>query len=397
MGFQIRLLFLIGLITLINYFDRSAISFAISPMQQELGLSDAEFGLILGAFGIGYLPMAFLSKSILDRMDTVRVWGISAAIWSICTLLFGFASGFWPFLLLRVVLGLAEGLHFPALIKIVSDWLHPAYRTRAVSFVLFGMPLASFIGAPLFTSIINALDWRWMFIILGVFGLIWVLLWPLCFGKRKNPRYGEIVKRSSSETFWKMVKHPSFIGSCIAYFCFGYLAFFELLWLPGFLEKQMNISMRYTGFILMIPWGLTLLLMIAGGFVSDRLWAKTGSIPKARSYLTVGGLLIAGISFFYLPYADHLYTVMAILSLGVGFGFLMNSPIYAMNLDFFPNQMAAAQGIRTGFFALAGILSPILTGFLVQWYGTFQLVFFLIALVALSGSAAVFFLHRKDS
>jgi len=395
MAFQVRTVLLIAIITIINYFDRSAISFAILPIEKELGLSDAEFGMILGAFGIGYLAISFISGIVLDRFGSIRIWAMSAAFWSCCTLSFSFARGFWSMLILRALLGAAEALHFPALLKTTADWLQPSFRARAISFGLLGVPIASVIGAPFLTFLMSGLSWRWMFVILGVLGLIWALIWPRCFRNRVNPHHGSGKERSA--TFWTMMKHRSFIASCIAYFALGYLVFFGLLWLPGFFEKQLHLSIHETGTLLMIPWGFSSLLIIAGGSISDWLWKITHSLRIARSYLIIIGLCLAGISFFFLIYASDLRVIIALLSLGLGFAFLINAPLYALNADLFPNRAATAQGIMTGFFALAGIIAPVITGFLVERSGSFVAPFFLIIFVCAIGAFAVFTLQNKIS
>src|SRR5262249_42103989 len=151
MRFQFRVLLLIGFITIVNYLDRSAISFAILPIEKELSFTDADFGMILGAFGIGYLLMCFASGFILERFGSIRAWAVAAAVWSLCTALFSLASGFWSMWTLRLLLGFAEGLHFPALLQTVTDWLKPSLRARALSFTLLGVPIASVMGAPLLT------------------------------------------------------------------------------------------------------------------------------------------------------------------------------------------------------------------------------------------------------
>ena len=387
MGFQIRLLFLIGFITVVNYFDRSALSFAILPIQKELGLTDAEFGMVLGAFGLGYFPMCFLAGFLLDRFGSIGTWAIGCAVWSLCTLSFSFAESFWEMVLLRTLLGFAEAFHFPALLKTITDWLSPSHRAKAISFALLGVPVASVIGSPFLTWLLKTMGWRSMFVALGLMGLAWALLWPLSFYRRGKGRY---FSEEKGVRFSKIGKDPALLGSCIAYFAFGYIVFFGLLWLPGFLEKQVGLNLEKTGILLMIPWGFSALLILAGGAVSDWILKQTGSLRKARSYLIMGGLFLAGVSFSLIPYAKSTAAVMALLSLGLGCGFFLNAPIYALNADLFRARVGTAQGMMTAFFGLAGVIAPVMTGFLVGWSGTFGAAFWLMAFVCGLGTVAVF-------
>ncbi|HEY5235953.1 MAG TPA: MFS transporter, partial [Rhabdochlamydiaceae bacterium] len=148
------------MITIINYFDRSAISYAILPIQKDLNLNDVQFGAIGSGLGIGYLFMTLFGGILVDKYGSIKIWAIGAFFWSAVTICMGFAQGFASFFCLRVLLGVAEGIHFPALIKTVADWLQIKSRARFLSFSLLGVPLSSVLGAPLITYLIEAASWR---------------------------------------------------------------------------------------------------------------------------------------------------------------------------------------------------------------------------------------------
>jgi sugar phosphate permease len=113
---------LIFLITIINYFDRSALSYAIGPIKQEFGLNNADFGFIAAAFGVGYVVMTLVGGLLVDHYGSHKIWAGAATSWSLVTMLLGLASSFWMFCLFRALLGLAEGPHFPALTRSITDF-----------------------------------------------------------------------------------------------------------------------------------------------------------------------------------------------------------------------------------------------------------------------------------
>ena len=401
MRFSTKIILLIAFITIINYLDRSAISFAIQPIEEQLHLSDAQFGILLGGFAFGYLAMSFVSGLIIDRFGYIWVWPMGAAFWSCCTIAFSLAEGFWSLLILRILLGLAEGLHFPALLKTISDWLPPPFRARAISCGLLGIPIALLLGAPFLSFLISFLSWRGMFVIIGLLGLTWASIWPFCFRNRRNPHYGtsHLPEVPEAPLPLKKIsllrKNRAFVANCIAYFAFGYLLFFALLWLPGYLEKQLHQNIPTTGMLLMIPWGCAAIFLVLGGTLSDAIWQRTHSQRKARTFLITIGLLVAGLSFSLLNFSTSLYLDITLLSLGLGFCFFINAPIYALNADLFPHQAATAQGIMIGFSALAGMIAPTITGFLVQATGTFHSAFILIAAICAIGALTTI-LFQKD-
>ncbi len=108
---------LIFFITLVNFIDRSAISFVIIPLKQEFGFNDKEFGAILSAFGVGYILLTAFGGWLVDRFGSRLVWPLAAITWSLCVGLLGLAIGFWSFIGLRFLLGITEGPHFPAVTR----------------------------------------------------------------------------------------------------------------------------------------------------------------------------------------------------------------------------------------------------------------------------------------
>src|SRR5262249_32465483 len=151
------------LATIINYMDRSALSYAITPLQITFKLSNADFGLIASGFGIGYMVMTFLGGIIVDKWGAHKTWSVSAFLWSIVCGLLVAVTGFWMLYILRILLGITEGPAFPALTRVATDWLPTSQRARALAIGLCAVPFASVIGAPLISNLILYFGWRIMF------------------------------------------------------------------------------------------------------------------------------------------------------------------------------------------------------------------------------------------
>jgi MFS family permease len=383
--FEFRIVWLIAFITIICYFDRSAISFAIVPIEKELSLNSAQFGFIASGFGIGYFAMIFFAGILVERFNYIQIWAYSAVLWSLATLGMGIARGFTSFLLLRILLGIAEAIHFPALLKCIADWLEHRYRARALSIGLVGVPLASLIGAPLITILIESLGWRKMFAALSCLGFFWAFFWLLSFRGKKNPKLGtakEIPFPMERKIPWKGFFHSKlFFANCLIYLVFGYIVFFALIWLPGYLEKIHHLTLGKTGFLVMLPWLASSALILAGGWISDALMKRKPS-QKARTLPIAIGMFLASASFFLLLASKNLSFDLWMISFGLGFSMFINAPLYALNADLFPQHAGAAQGIASLFFAFAGIASPSITGLLVQVSGSFQSAILLVAILS---------------
>jgi MFS family permease len=228
-AFQWKILVFILFITIVNYVDRSAIAYAILPIQNAFGIDTQDFGFIASAFGIGYFCASFFAGLLVDRFGSIKVWSIFAAIWSVAIMLMGAAQGFWSLCFLRLILGIAETVHFPAFLKTVADWLPPRWRARCVGFGLLGVPLASVVGSPILSYAIHAFDWRVMFFAIGIPGLIWALLWPLCFKNKKAPPKPA---QKEIEKPWKTGLSRFFFGAIVSTFLSSVTSSF--LRSPGF-------------------------------------------------------------------------------------------------------------------------------------------------------------------
>ncbi len=384
---------LLTLITIINYFDRSAISYAILPIEDELGLNNAQFGIVAGAFGVGYLIMTLFAGFFLDRFGSIVIWGTTAMIWSLITMSMGLATGFWSLLSLRVLLGLAEGFNSPAIVRTVHDFLDPKWRARSISMALLGVPVASIIAGPFISHLIEREGWRSMFAILGYLGILWAIVWFLFFYKKKPiAKIKEPIARLPI-----FFTSAPYLANCFNFFSFGCTIFFGLMWLPGFLQQTHGISLKETGYLIMFPWMASAVLQTIGGWLSDYLWKKTQSIRISRVLPLCLGLFCSGICFFALLSANTLTTDMVLISLGLGFTYFVNPCIYSINLDLFPRHPATAQSISTCFFAISGIISPALTGIFSNQTGSFQKALLFIAIMPILASCSAFLFQKKIS
>ena len=251
------------------------------------------------------------------------------------------------------------------------------------------------IGAPFLSYVIEAYSWRVMFFILGAFGFVWSAIW-LTYLARISRKMGVPVSiRSSEPTPWKkLLKSPILWGNGINFFFFGYVVFFMLLWLPGYIEETFHVKILQTGFLVMLPWTASAIFVVLGGYLSDKLRKVTGSIRISRILFIGAGLLLSGICFFIMAFTKHLEIVMILLCLGLGFAFLVNAPIFSLNSDLFKGHAGTAQGVVNTFFAFSGIIAPSVTGWTVQAFGSFKIAIILTACLPMCGFLIALFLQK---
>jgi len=414
---------LLFFITVVNYIDRSAISYAIGDIAQVLHLNDSQVGMILGAFGIGYMITTFFGGIWVDHVGARWALFFASLLWSLSIGLTGVAASFTVIYLMRILLGVAEGPNFPAVNRAVGDWLSPRERAIALSNSLVAVPLALAIGAPIVTSLILGVGWRGMFIILGIVGLLWVPVWFFLFRdfpehsrhvndeELRHIRASEHVDRTrpakemrfrqahhvSSGTLWKyLLVNRTLMANNWSFFVFGYYLFFFMTWLPSYLKSEYHLNLKSVGAFSILPWALATVLLWLVGYLSDWILRRTGSLRLARSYPIWISQLLSALCVVPLTFTHDLTTAIVFITLAVGFGMSANSTFYAMNVDLMRERTGTALGVMDTFFAAAGFLAPVITGWIVNATGSFKSAFWLMAVLAATSVLAVLIFHQPD-
>ena len=410
---------LLFLITIVNYIDRSAISYAVEDIKQAFGLDPDSIGLILGAFGIGYLVTTFLGGIWSDRYGAHKTLLVASLVWSIAIGATGLATGFAVLFAARVLLGVAEGPNFPVMNRVVADWLSPHERAIALSNALVAVPLALAVGAPVVTFLILHIGWRGMFFTLAVLGLLWLPVWWFFFRdfpehsrhvneaeldhiRAGGPRHTDDAQavhasRREMKGLWKFLfTNPTLLANNWAFFVFGYFLFFFMTWLPSYLSDTYGMNLKQVGLFSILPWAFAAVLLLATGRLSDALLKKTGRLRAARSHPIWISQLLAALSILPVVLAHSETVALIFVSLAVGLGMAANAAFYAVNVDIVRERSGTALGVMDAFFAVAGFAAPAITGWLVHGTGSFAAAFWLMAALALSSVLVVLVFHRPD-
>ena len=413
--------FVIGLIffiTMVNYVDRSALTYAVHGISAEFGFGSAEIGRVLGAFGIGYIVTTFLGGIWADHYGARLTLFFSSLLWSLSIGMTGLAAGLGMLYAARVLLGVAEGPNFPALNRAVADWLSSRERAIALSNSLVAVPLALAIGAPVVTQLIIHLSWRGMFLVLMAAGAAWLPLWWFLFKDfpEQSPHVNAAelthirdgaewkvdapalrTRRRHGMALWKFLfSNPTLLANDWAFFVFGYYLFFFMTWLPGYFQQVYHLDLKQVGIFNVLPWLLAAVLLWGFGYLSDFLLRRTGSLRIARSHPIWISQLLAALCILPVIYTHNFGVALTFISLAVALSMSTNSAYYAINVDVARERSGTALGVMDALFALAGFLAPTLTGRLVETTGSFETVFWVLAILAFSSVLVVLLFHHPD-
>jgi MFS transporter, ACS family, D-galactonate transporter len=376
---------LLALSVLINYVDRGSLSIAAPTIKAELQLTPWQLGVLLSSFFWTYTGFQIVSGWMVDRFKVNWVIAGGFFIWSVATAATGLVHGFEMLLVMRLLLGAGESVAFPSYSKILAKHFPEALRGRANSFIAAGIAAGPAFGIFFGAILMARYGWRPFFIGLGFICLAWLLPWMKWMPKgpgmavslaARTPSIPEILEQRSA---W---------GTFGGLFSYNYLSYFLLTWLPFYLVRERHFSMEKMGSI----GGAAYLILAASalicGWVSDLLIAKGGSPTRVRKTFTAFGLALSSCSCLAVVALafDSRLSVLFLFVTCAGAG-LCTSNLWAITQTL-AGPLAAGKwsGLQNFVGNFAGIVSPALTGLVVERTGHFFWAFVVTAAVLMAGA-----------
>src|SRR5271156_1978974 len=321
----------------VNYVDRATLAVANPLIREDLGLSIADMGYLLSAFLWSYAFAQLPTGAMVDRLGPRILLTCGLSLWSLAQVLAGFVRGFGEFFGVRMLLGAGEAPQFPTCARVVRDWFNPRDRGLATGIFNCASSLGTAIAVPLLTFLMLSFGWRTMFIIMGAAGLGMAAIWYFAY---RNPTD---VALTAEETVYRTQGDPpgqrtvvtlrewrqlfrfrTTWGMILGYFGCIYLTWIYTAWLPGYLELERHMSVKFTGFAAAIPFVFGVVGGVLGGYIVDFLLrhgvspVKSRRIPAAialcgtaactvaAAFVTSNALAIAFISAsLFLVYLTH--------------------------------------------------------------------------------------------
>jgi len=405
MKYRWFIVFMLFLACAISYLDRAALSVAAPLIAKDLHLDPAHLGIVFSAFFVGYSLFCFIGGYAADRFGAKRVLVVAIDLWSIFCGLTAVASSLAMLLVIRVIFGAGEGPLATCTNKIISGWFERKEQTTAVGFANSGLQLGAALAGPVVGLMAVHWGWRIPFILIGMLGVLWVLMWSIFSTDRpEGNRWVRGAMPPGSDAGAELaarepvahtplsfyLKSPTIWATSLAYFGYAYILYFFLSWFPSYLMMERHLSLASMSIVNVIPWILGFMGIALGGFISDRIFRLTGNALKSRKIVIVGGLLIAAVCVACAGTANSVGAAVTLMGITVFFMNLTLSVYWAIILDTVePARMGGVGGFMHLLANTAGILAPILTGFLVQWTKVFTSAFLLSGGIALAGALAV--------
>lgn len=410
----LSLLFLAGIV---NFLDRSSLSIANTTVRSEMHLSATQMGWLLSAFSFAYGFAQLPLIGLLDRVGTRYVLGLGLAIWSLAQLLTGFVRSLGVFLGLRVLLGIGEAPFYPSGIRSTREWFSERTRGRATAVMSSSQTIGLSFAPPVLTAIMLSVGWRWMFVLLGVAGLVVAGLWLALHRARRDTEFAEptdvgqqYIEAAESKApaaqnvtngdqpAWRaLLGQRTVWGMMLGWSGVNYTVWLYLAWLPAYLEEQRHLPLKTSGWVAALPFLAGAAGMLSSGALSDALAARGLRLTTIHRTNLVIGMIASAAGTFVVARASSTAGAVAATSAALFFIHFAGTSGWGYVQAVSPLRYVASLGALQNFasFMIASA-APVVTGWLLDRTHSFTLALGLCSAITLAGALSYATLAAPD-
>jgi MFS family permease len=406
----------LGLVALASssaYLTRYCISVANTTIEADLGLTPSQMGYVFSAFNVGYLFFQVPAGAFGNRCGTRVSFPVMSSLWSVITLWTAAATSYVPLLASRVAFGAAQAGLTPNSAKVIIDWFPVSRRGFGSAAIGAAMSLGSVITMGLTARLLLHLDWRTVFRLYSLVGIVWAAGYYLLARSRPSehpwvngaerrliegkPSHSgdgtasEPVKRgltwkslavmSRSLTMWGICTQSLFRAA-------GYIIL--VTWFPAFLEKGFGVTREEAGLMSMAPTAAVIVGTMLGGVVVDWLLRRTGSKRISRVHVATTALGLCSLVTLSASWTGSAYQLVAAVAAGAIFSGVGNPAAWAATMDVAGDLTAEVMGIMNMAGTLGALVIPVVLGYMIEDIeatgGDWNHVIYLAAGIYLAGS-----------
>lgn len=367
--------------TTVNYLDRQVISLLKSVLSTELNWDDGDYANIEISFKLFYSFGMIIAGRVVDKLGTKKGYALATGLWSLAAVGHAFANSAFGFMIARAALGVTEAGNFPAAIKSTAEWFPKKERALATGIFNSGTNIGAII-APLTVPLIALYwGWQWAFILTGLIGFIWLILWQMYYTSPADSKklskeefdyiHSDVEDQQIDEKIkeekvpWiKLLGFRQTWAFAIGKFLTDPVWWFYLFWLPDFLQSEYKLTLIEISIPVAVVYIISTIGSVGGGYLPMALINRNMPAFKARKT----SMLI--FAFFVLPVilsqaAGKINMWLAVLVIGIAAAAhqAWSANIFTTVSDMFPKK---ATGSVTGIGGMAGGLGGILLTWAVQ-------------------------------
>lgn len=376
-----KIIALLFVATTVNYIDRTMLGLLAPGLGKELAWNENDYGNIVTAFqaayALGFLVMGWL----IDRFGPKIGYAIAIAIWTIGHVAHGFASTVVSFMAARMVLGIGEAGHWPAVVRASSEWFPQKERAYAIGWVNSATTIGVILTAPTIALITVAMgfDWRGVFIISGLFGVALFAAWLIFY---RNPREKGTV--SEAELAWiehdpvekveqigwtRLIRTREAWAFAVAKFLTDPVWFLMLFWLPKYFSSTFAVDLKFVLLPMIVMYLISDAGSIAGGWLSSKL-IQSGRTPNfaRKATMFLSGCCV--LPLLFVTGVSNMWAAVVLIGIALAGHQSFSTNLLSLPPDMFPKR-AVGSAIGLGGFAggIGGMIMAKSTGLVLDASG----------------------------
>lgn len=413
-----RYVIAVGLLFLmtLGYMDRVNFSVAGPTILHQFGLSAGTFGLLSSSFSWTYLIVLIPVGILADRISIKIALPLFIVIWSLAAGITGLSTGIGILLVSRLLMGIGESPTISFGQVVMREWTPASERAFFGSMFNSGSLVGPAVGSVLAAFLIASLGWRASFFILGGFGLLVGIVWYFIYSSPEKSRWLPAAEREhilrerethagiKSDVIQKMtisslLRTKTMWGFIITQGCLVYTNYLFLTFLPLYLVQERHLKDFGAGWVTGVTYGLAFVGCLGFGVIADRL-ARRAKDSKRRLVIRRWSLVIVillGVVLLALPWVSSTPWVIAIVCWVEAVDFAGISLNWALASDLVVDKSAIGRqfALVTVGGNILGLIAPIVTGYMIDWTGSYTVPFIIAGLLLGVGAVASGLLSRK--
>lgn len=399
----------------INYMDRSNIAIAATIINNDLKLTTVQLGYIFSAFGWTYALLQIPGGFMADRFGPRIIYACCLVVWSLVTIAQGLANNFITLFIFRLLIGVFEAPSYPINNRIVTSWFPENERASAIAVYTSGQFIGLAFLAPALTALQFYTGWRGLFIITGIIGAIWGIIWYFFYREpadhskinQEELQYieegGGIINRNTNAVASKqkfninnlkeVFRYKKLWGIYLGQFALGATMWFFLTWFPTYLVKYKHMDFIKSGFLSSAPFLAAFTGILFSGFLSDYMIRKGVSTGIARKTPVIIGLLLTTTIIGANYTNEPAWIIFFMCTAFFGNGFASITWVFVSTLA--PKHLIGVTGGVFNFIGgLAAVFIPVIIGYLANG-GNFTAALIFVAALGIAGAMCYIFLVGK--
>ena len=378
----------------IAFIDRTNISLALPSMSKALHMNPTQAGGAAGIFFWGYVVLQIPGGHLAERWSAKRFVSILLVVWGLCSIGCGLVNTWREFWAMRLLLGVAEGGVWPAVLVLLSHWFPRGERARANAYWMLCLPIAVIVSSPLSGWILGRWNWR-IFVDDYPREASWIsaeerdYLETTLAQESREIVSAEPLDPGQQASPWRALLKPAVMVMVLVYLMENIGNYGYLFWFPSALAHLQKMSNLRVGVLAAIPYIVAAFGMVIVSKHSDKRHERRHHVAFGLAW---GGFWM--LACILLTGHSPLLGFIAISLVGAG-SYAMLGPFWAIPTETLPRSVAGpAMGMVNALGNLGGYFGPLAVGFVLNRTGDFRYAFVVLSLALLAGAGTSFFLPK---